>query len=82
MWRCYSSARATKHSFCADAQLQEVGTMTCRKCMGFMVEEWRPDFSPESTAFRCINCGLILDPLIEQNRLARLRANQPALDAA
>ena len=56
--------------------------MTCRKCMGLMVEEWRPDFSPESTAFRCINCGLILDPLIEQNRLARLRAIQPALDAA
>ncbi len=56
--------------------------MTCQKCKGFMVEEWRPDYSPETAVMRCINCGLILDPLIQQNRLARLRAKQPALDAA
>jgi hypothetical protein len=47
-----------------------------------MVEEWRPDFSPESAVLRCINCGLILDPLIEQNRLTRIREKQPVLDAA
>jgi hypothetical protein len=56
--------------------------MTCRKCRGLMVEEWRPEFSPGSITFRCINCGLVLDPLIEQNRLTRLPANPPALDAA
>ena len=43
--------------------------MTCRKCQGFMVEEWRPDFSPETYISRCINCGLIEDALITQNRL-------------
>jgi hypothetical protein len=47
-----------------------------------MVEEWRSDFSPESTVFRCINCGLILDSLIEENRLARIRAKNQVLDAA
>lgn len=56
--------------------------MTCQKCKGLMIEEWRPDFSAEAAVLRCINCGLVLDPLIQQNRMARLRAKQPALDAA
>jgi hypothetical protein len=37
-----------------------------------MVDEWRPDFSPETFVWRCINCGSIVDPLIEQNRRTRL----------
>ncbi len=61
---------------------EEVSTMTCRKCKGLMIEEWRTDFSPEAVVKRCINCGLILDPLIEQNRLARLGAKRPAQAAA
>jgi len=36
-----------------------------------MVDEWRPDFSPETFVWRCINCGSLVDPLIEQNRRAR-----------
>ncbi len=45
--------------------------MTCRRCQGLMVDEWRPDFSPETFVWRCINCGSLVDPLIEQNRRAR-----------
>lgn len=56
--------------------------MTCRKCKGLMIEEWRTDFSPEAVVKRCINCGLILDPLIERNRLARIGAKHPVQAAA
>jgi len=47
-----------------------------------MIEEWRPDFSTESTVHRFINCGLVLDPLIAQNRSLKGRGKQPVLDAA
>jgi len=56
--------------------------MTCQKCKGLMIEEWRPDFSTEATVHRCINCGLVLDPLIAQNRSLKGRGKQPVLDAA
>lgn len=56
--------------------------MTCQKCNGLMIQEWRPDFSTEAAVLRCINCGLVLDPLIQRNRLARLQAKQPVLGAA
>ena len=42
--------------------------MTCGRCKGLMVDEWRPDFCPETFVWRCINCGSVTDPLIEQNR--------------
>jgi hypothetical protein len=42
--------------------------MTCGRCKGLMVDEWRPDFSPETFVWRCINCGSVVDPLIERNR--------------
>jgi hypothetical protein len=42
--------------------------MTCGRCRGLMVNEWRPDFTPETFIWRCINCGSIVDPLIERNR--------------
>jgi hypothetical protein len=44
--------------------------MTCGRCKGLMVNEWRPDFTPETFVWRCINCGSIVDPLIERNRRA------------
>lgn len=56
--------------------------MTCKKCNGLMVKESRPDFSQDVAVLRCLNCGLVLDPLIAQNRITSLRAKQPALDAA
>ena len=43
--------------------------MVCQKCKGLMVKEWRPEFSQEAAVFRCINCGLVIDPLIAQNRV-------------
>jgi transcription elongation factor Elf1 len=61
---------------------QEEGTMTCQKCNGLMVKEWRPEFSQEAAVLRCINCGLVLDPLIAQNRVTPLRAKQRVLNAA
>ena len=56
--------------------------MTCQKCKGLMVKEWRPEFSQEAAVLRCINCGLVLDPLIAQNRVTLLRAKQRVLTAA
>jgi hypothetical protein len=58
------------------------GPMTCQKCKGLMVKEWRTELSPEAAVLRCINCGLVLDPLIAQNRVTPMRAKQPVLDAA
>ncbi len=55
--------------------------MTCQKCKGLMVKEWRPEFSPEAAVLRCINCGLVLDPLIAQNRVTPLPAKQRVLHA-
>ena len=52
------------------------------KCKGLMVKEWRPEFSQEAAVLRCINCGLVLDPLIAQNRVTPLRAKQRVLNAA
>ncbi len=56
--------------------------MTCQKCKGLMIKEWRPDFSPEAAVMRCINCGLVLDSLIAQNRSMKAHGKQAVLDAA
>jgi hypothetical protein len=56
--------------------------MTCKKCKGLMIAESRPEYSTGGTVLRCINCGLVLDPLIEQNRLVRIRSTPPTLRAA
>ena len=42
--------------------------MTCGRCKGLMVNEWRPDFTPETFVWRCINCGHVFDPVLERNR--------------
>ena len=42
--------------------------MECRKCHGFMVEEWVSDYLPEEFAWRCVNCGLIVDTTISRNQ--------------
>jgi len=59
-----------------------VSTMTCQKCNGLMVKEWRPELSQEAAVLRCINCGLVLDPLIAQNRMTTVRAKPRVLNAA
>ena len=73
---CKADSSALKH------MRAEVDTMTCQKCKGLMVKEWRPEFSQEAAVLRCINCGLVLDPLIAQNRVSLLRAKQRVLNAA
>lgn len=56
--------------------------MTCQKCKGLMVKEWRPELSQEAAVLRCINCGMVLDPLIAQNRVISLGVKQRVLKAA
>jgi uncharacterized Zn finger protein len=56
--------------------------MTCQKCKGLMVKELRTEFSQEAAVLRCINCGLVLDPLIAQNRVTPSGAKQRVLKAA
>jgi len=57
--------------------------MICQKCKGLMVKEWRPELSQEAAVLRCINCGLVLDPLIAQNRMTTpLGVKQRILNAA
>ncbi|HKR80325.1 MAG TPA: hypothetical protein VJR69_11540 [Nitrospira sp.] len=56
--------------------------MTCQKCKGLMIAESRPDYATAGTVLRCINCGLVLDPLIQQNRSTRTRTTPSTLHAA
>lgn len=56
--------------------------MTCQKCKGLMIEERQPELSSDSIVHRCINCGLILDPLLMQNRLNHLKEKRQLLHAA
>ncbi|GJL52306.1 hypothetical protein [Candidatus Nitrospira salsa] len=47
--------------------------MDCRRCAGFMQKQILMDHMNESgevfiRAWRCINCGEVLDPMIMQNR--------------
>ena len=55
--------------------------MTCQKCKGLMIEERQSELSPASVVHRCINCGLLLDPLIQLNRNGRVRGKEPLLHA-
>lgn len=57
-------------------------SVICQKCSGLMVKESRPDFSQDVAVLRCINCGLVIDPLIAQNLAALSRAKQLTLNAA
>jgi hypothetical protein len=56
--------------------------MTCQKCKGLMIAESRPEYAAVGTVLRCVNCGLVLDPLIQQNRLAKSRTVPSTLHVA
>ena len=56
--------------------------MTCQKCKGLMIVESRPEYSTQGSVLRCINCGLLLDPLIQQNRSTKVDAKHATLHAA
>jgi hypothetical protein len=50
--------------------------MTCMRCQGCMAKNHFIDLleSAESvwmTGWRCLNCGNVLDPVMERNRLGR-----------
>lgn len=50
--------------------------MNCSRCSGLMVEDHFLDFEGTTgymwmTGFRCMNCGHVYDPVIEQNRRAQ-----------
>ena len=49
--------------------------MTCSRCRGLMIEDQFLDLQGAfgemwTTSWRCVNCGHIHDPVIEQHRLA------------
>lgn len=56
--------------------------MTCQKCKGLMIEEQHPELAPEALVHRCLNCGLVLDSLIQKNRLTSRRGKGSFLHAA
>jgi len=56
--------------------------MTCQKCKGLMIEEQHPELAPEAVVHRCLNCGLVLDSLIRQNRLSSRHGKETLVHAA
>jgi len=50
---------------------QEDRTMQCRKCKGLMVRERFSDYFLIVYAWKCINCGAIVDPTITHNQKKR-----------
>ena len=65
--------------------------MNCSRCHGLMAKDHFMDFEGTfghmwMTAWRCLNCGHVCDPMIEQNRqLAKVEvqahaANEPDYD--
>lgn len=54
--------------------------MNCSRCQGLLVRDHFLDFDGTighmwASGYRCMNCGNVVDPVIEQHRLAR--AQQP-----
>jgi len=45
--------------------------MLCPKCKGLMVNERLTDYAIVFNAWRCVNCGTILDSTILENRKAK-----------
>jgi len=45
--------------------------MQCAKCKGLMVRERFSDYLRIVYAWKCLNCGAIIDPIITQNQRKR-----------
>jgi predicted RNA-binding Zn-ribbon protein involved in translation (DUF1610 family) len=62
----------------------EEGSMECPKCKGLMMLERFSDFFLIFYAWKCINCGAIIDRTISNNRRKSLAArdSQPAQPVA
>lgn len=42
--------------------------MECRKCRGFMVQEWCGELHVEDYIWRCVNCGHLVFPALKPQR--------------
>ena len=54
--------------FSGPAGKSKGGTMDCPKCEGLMISERMTDFSLVFYAWRCVNCGTIMDGTILKNK--------------
>ena len=55
--------------------------MSCSRCQGLMVREFIVDLYVSPTggsAWRCVSCGHLVDPVIVSNRQRYHRAVQPS----
>jgi len=50
------------------------GSMNCPKCHGLMYSERVSDFSLTFYAWKCVNCGALIDQTILANQYKRKRA--------
>ena len=48
--------------------MENVKRMRCPRCSGAMVFERFQDMLDLYYAWRCVNCGRIVDPVVERNR--------------
>ena len=53
--------------------------MECPKCRGFMQLERMSDFFLVFYAWKCINCGALVDKTIARNRRTSMAPNSPDL---
>lgn len=53
--------------------------MECPKCRGFMQLERMSDFFLVFYAWKCINCGALVDKTIARNRRASMAPKLPAV---
>jgi hypothetical protein len=56
--------------------------MECPKCRGFMQLERMADFFLVFYAWKCINCGALVDKTIAKNRRASMAPQSPDLTKA
>jgi hypothetical protein len=54
--------------------------MDCIKCDGHMVQERFSDGLGSIQEWRCVNCGLVLDPVIEQNHHTQAHCQHTAAE--
>jgi ribosomal protein L37AE/L43A len=70
-----------RHRHSSEHFTQE-GVMECPKCKGLMMLERFSDFFLIFYAWKCINCGAIIDRTISQNRRKSLAAREQHTVAA
>jgi hypothetical protein len=56
--------------------------MNCTKCQGLMVKEPMNDGFVRMHAWRCVNCGAVLDSVIGENKVRYTRRDRVSADAA